>query len=168
MTLMTGTTGKNTSNMISRLNHKGKMWFFFLVKLPSAWFWGMKIISVDQDKGVVNLPYNWFSKNPFRSIYFAAQTGAAELSTGLLGIIAIEDKPPMSMLITGVEAEFVKKADSLTTFSCSDGGKIKETVDLAITSGAGQAVTVTSIGVDSYGDVVSRFKFTWSFKTKST
>jgi uncharacterized protein DUF4442 len=165
---MTKTTDISTSNLISRLNHKRKMWFYFLLKLPSAWFWGMKIISVDQDKGVVNLPYNWFSKNPFRSIYFAAQTGAAELSTGLLGLIAIEDKPPMSMLITGVEGEFVKKSDSLTTFTCNDGGKIRGAVDLAITSGAGQAVTVTSIGIDSYGDVVSRFKFTWSFKTKST
>ncbi len=164
---MTGTTDKNIRNLISRLNHKRKMWFYFLLKLPSAWFWGMKIISVDKNRGMVNLPYNWFSKNPFRSIYFAAQTGAAELSTGLLGIIAIEDKPPMSMLITGVEAEFVKKADSLTTFTCNDGEKIRGTVDLAIESGAGQAVTVTSIGVDSYGDVVSRFKFTWSFKTKS-
>lgn len=165
---MTNNTNKSTRKLISRLNHNQKMWFYFLLKLPSAWFWGMKINSVDQDKSVVSLPYSWFSKNPFRSIYFAAQTGAAELSTGLLGIIAIEDKPPMSMLITAVEAEFVKKADSQTTFTCHDGGKIRETVDLAITSGAGQTVTVTSIGVDSYGDVVSRFKFTWSFKTKST
>lgn len=154
--------------MISRLNHKPKMWLYFLLKLPSAWFWGIKIKSVDQDKGIVNLPYNWFSKNPFRSIYFAAQTGAAELSTGLLGILAIEDKPPMSMLITGVEGEFVKKADSLTTFTCNDGEKIRGAVDLAIASGVGQTITVTSIGIDSYGDVVSRFKFTWSFKTKLT
>jgi Domain of unknown function (DUF4442) len=164
---MTNSSDKSSGNLISKLNHNGKMWFYFLSKLPSAWFWGMKIKSVNQDTGIVNLPYNWFSKNPFHSIYFAAQTGAAELSTGLLGMIAIEDKPPMSMLITSVEGEFVKKADSLTTFTCNDGGKIRETVELAITSGAGQPVTVTSIGVDSYGDVVSRFKFTWSFKTKS-
>ena len=153
--------------LISRLNQNWIMWFYFLFKLPSAWFWGVKIKSVDQDKAVVSLPYTWFSKNPFRSIYFAAQSGAAELSTGLLGFIAIEDKPPMSMLITGVEAEFVKKADSLTTFSCDEGGRIRETVDLAIKTGNGQAVTVTSIGVDNNGDVVSRFKFTWSFKLNS-
>ena len=164
---MTSPTDKSISNFISTLNHKRKMWFYFLLKLPSAWFWGIKIISVDQEKGVVNLPYNWFSKNPFHSIYFAAQTGAAELSTGLLGIIAIKDRPPMSMLVTSVEAEFVKKADSLTIFTCNDGEKIRGVVDLAITSGAGQTVTVTSIGVDNYGDVVSRFKFTWSFKTES-
>lgn len=165
---MTGSADKSVNKLISRLNHKKKMWFYFLLKLPSAWFWGMKIKTVDHDKGVVNLPYNWFSKNPFRSIYFAAQTGAAELSTGLLGIVAIEDKPPISMLITSVEGAFVKKADSTTTFTCNDGEKIRKAVDLAITSGEGQAVTVTSIGIDSYGDVVSRFKFTWSFKTKTT
>lgn len=165
---MNSSANKSINNLISKLNQKRKMWFYFLLKLPSAWFWGMKIKSVDHDKAVVNLPYNWFSKNPFHSIYFAAQTGAAELSTGLLGIIAIEDKPPISMLITSIEGEFVKKADSLTTFTCNDGIKIRETVELAITSGEGQVVNVTSKGVDSYGDVVSRFKFTWSFKTKLT
>jgi len=164
---MTSYTNAHVNNLISKLNQKRTMWFYFLLKLPSAWFWGMKIKFIDHDKGVVDLPYNWFSKNPFRSIYFAAQTGAAELSTGLLGIIAIQDKPAMSMLITNVEGEFVKKANSLTTFTCNDGRKIRETVDLAITSGEGQAVTVTSIGVDIYGDVVSRFKFIWSFKTKA-
>jgi Domain of unknown function (DUF4442) len=161
-------TDTRVNGLITKFNQNWRVWFFFLLKLPSAWFWGMKIKSVDHDKGVVSLPYTWFSKNPFRSIYFAAQTGAAELSTGLLGFIAIEDKPPMSMLITSVAAEFVKKADSLTTFTCDEGGKIRETVELAIKTGKGQAVTVTSIGVDNYGDVVSRFKFTWSFKLKSS
>lgn len=166
--MMLNSSDNSTSDLISKLNNKRKMWFFFLLNLPSAWFWGVKIKSVDQDIGVVCLPYSWFSKNPFRSIYFAAQSGAAELSTGLLGFIAVEDKPPMSMLITRVEAEFVKKADSLTTFTCSEGGKIRETVALAIKTGKGQAVTVTSTGVDNNDDVVSRFNFTWSFKLKSS
>lgn len=160
------TSDNNASGLVSRLNQNWKMRFFFLFKLPSACFWGIKIKSVNRDTGVVTLPYTWFSKNPFRSIYFAAQTGAAELSTGLLGLIAVEDKSPISMLITGTEAEFVKKADSLTTFTCDEGGKLRETVDLAIKTGEGQKVTVSSTGVDSYGDVVSRFKFTWSFKLK--
>ncbi len=160
-------TDNSTSGLISRLNQNWKVWFFFLFKLPSACFWGIKVKSVDRDKGVVTLPYTWFSKNPFRSIYFAAQAGAAELSTGLLGMILIEGKPPVSMLITGAEAEFVKKSDSLTTFTCDEGGKLGETIDLAIKTGEGQKVTVTSTGVDSYGDVVSRFKLTWSFKPKS-
>ena len=72
------------------------------------------------------------------------------------------------MLITKAEAEFIKKADSLTTYTCDEGQKIRETVELAIKTGQGQAVTVTSIGIDNFGDIVSRFKFTWSFKLKSS
>ncbi len=159
----------NSNNrMATNMNNKWKMWFFYLCNLPSAWFWGIRIKSADRDTGVVTLPYSWFSKNPFRSIYFAAQAGAAELSTGLLGLITVDDKPPMSMLITGVEAKFVKKADSLTTFTCDEGKQIREAVDRAIETGEGQKVTVTSTGIDSSGDVVSLFKFTWSFKAKST
>jgi len=150
------------------MNQNWKMWLFFLARLPSAWFWGIKIKSVDHNTSSVTLPYSWFSKNPFRSIYFAAQAGAAELSTGLLGLIAVEDKPPVSMLITSVEAEFVKKASSLTTFTCDEGEKLRQCVEHAITTGEGQTVTVSSTGVDSEGDVVSHFKFTWSFKSKSS
>ncbi len=155
------------SKLASTMNQKWKMWIFFLSRLPSAWFWGIRVKSVDSDTSVITLPYNWFSKNPFHSIYFAAQTGAAELSTGLLGFIAIENKPPMSMLITGTEAKFVKKADTMTTFSCVEGGKLREAVDLAINTGQGQKVTVTSTGINSSGDIVSLFTFTWSFKAKS-
>ncbi len=163
---MTTNTSDNSNRMLLAMNNKWKMWLFYLFKLPSAWFWGIKIKSADYDKGVVTLPYSWFSKNPFRSIYFASQAGAAELSTGLLGLITVENKPPISMLITGVEAKFVKKADSMTTFTCDEGSKIRETVERAIETGEGHVVTVTSTGVDSAGEIVSLFKFTWSFKLK--
>ena len=165
---MINSSNKKTDKLISKLNQKWKMWVYFLLKLPSAWFWGLNIKSVGQDKCIVCLSYSWFSKNPFHSIYFAAQIGAAELSTGLLGFVAIEDKPPTSMLITGVEAEFFKKAISLTTYTCDEGEKIRETVELAIKTGEGQTVTVTSTGIDVFGDVVSHFKITWSFKLKSS
>jgi uncharacterized protein DUF4442 len=161
-------TSDDSDRMLLAMNNRWRMWLFYLFKLPSAWFWGIRIKSADLDTGVVTLPYSWSSKNPFCSIYFAAQAGAAELSTGLLGLITVENKPPISMLITGVEATFVKKADSLTTFTCDEGSKIRETVERAIETGEGHEITVISNGIDSSGEVVSLFKFTWSFKLKTS
>ncbi len=166
--MMTTNTSDNSNRMLLAMNNRWKMWFFYLFKLPSAWFWGIKVKSADCNTGVVTLPYSWFSKNPFHSIYFAAQAGAAELSTGLLCMIAIENKPSISVLITGVEAKFVKKANSSTTFTCNEGDKIRAAVERAIQTGDGHVVTVTSTGVDSHGDIVSLFKFSWSFKMKSS
>ena len=55
---------------------------FLLVKLPSAFFMGIKIRSVTPTQAKVTVPYKWSSQNPFKSTYFAAQAAAAEMSTG--------------------------------------------------------------------------------------
>ncbi len=151
---------------IKELNTPWKMRLFFTRHLPSGLFWGFRVRSVTPYRGEVELPFSWRSQNPFRSIYFAAQCGAAELSTGLLATIAIRGRGRISMLITKVEAEFVKKASSLTTFTCEEGDRILETVQRAIDTGEGQEVTVTSVGRQADGREVSRVRFTWSFKVK--
>ena len=106
------------------------------------------------------------TQNPFKSMYFAAQCGAAELTNGLLAAIAIKGQRKTSMLITNVEANFIKKATGLITFTCDEGNKIIETVENAIRTEEGQVITVTSIGRNEAGQVVSEIKFTWSFKVK--
>lgn len=148
------------------LNTPWKMRLFFTRHLPSGLYWGLRVKLVTPYRGEVTLPYGWRTQNPFRSIYFAAQCGAAELSTGLLATIAIRGRGKISMLITNVEAEFVKKANSMTTFTCEEGHRILETVQRAIDTGEGQTVTVTSVGRQVSGEEVSRIRFTWSFKVK--
>jgi hypothetical protein len=75
------------------LRHRIRYPFAFatwsLLKLPSAWFTGVRLVSVDTQRGVASVPYGWRSQNPFRSTYFAAQAMAAELSTGALGPMAV-------------------------------------------------------------------------------
>src|SRR5690606_10376148 len=87
-----------------------RMRLFLLWKLPAAWFMGISVRACDGGQAVVKLPYGWRSQNPFRSIYFAAQCAAGELSTGVLALTHLQGKPPVSMLVTRVEAEFLKKA----------------------------------------------------------
>ena len=70
------------------------------------------------------------------------------------------------MLVANMRAEFVKKAVSRTSFSCTEGGEFKAAIARAIETGEGQTLTVTSIGVQENGEVVSRFSFTWTFKAK--
>lgn len=154
-------------NYLRDLNTPWKMRLYFWRKLPTLIFWGVRVKSADPDRCQVTMPYGWRTQNPFRSIYFAAQCGAAELSTGLLATIAIRGRGRISMLITGVEAEFVKKANSLTTFTCEEGKKIQEAVQRAIDTGVGQEVTITSVGIQESGEVVSRIRFRWSFKLKN-
>ena len=73
----------------------------------------------------------------------------------------------MAMLITKVEIEYIKKATGLTTFTCEEGQKILDAVQRTIDSNAPQEVTVLTTGTQLDGQVVSRMKFTWSFKVRA-
>lgn len=93
---------------------------------------------------------------------------AAELSTGTLAQLAIQlQAAPVSMLVTRIEADFVKKAVSRITFTCEDGEAIANAVQTAVESGEAQVYTATSTGRQAGGEVVSVVKITWSFKVKS-
>ena len=145
-----------------------KFGLFLLAKLPSAYFSGVRVVSLSNETCVTSVPYKWFSQNPFQSTYFACQAMAAELSTGLPALMAIEKRnPKISMLVVDMKAQFTKKAVDLSTFSCKDVAKIINAVEECIATGEGRTVEAEVIGLSSKNEEVSKFYFTWSFKQKS-
>ena len=151
---------------LANINNPWKMGFFLFYKLPAAWFMGVRVKSVTPERCMVTLPYHWRSQNPFKSIYFAAQAAAAELSTGALGLLALEGRGKVSMLVSHIEMEFTKKATTFTTFTCEQGAEIFETVERAIQTKEAQTITMISRGVQASGELVSITKVTWTFKAK--
>jgi len=146
-----------------------KMFLLFLIKkLPSAFFSGVRVVSLTNETCKTSVPYKWFSQNPFRSTYFACQAMAAELSTGLPAIMAIQKRNPrVSMLVVDMKAEFVKKAVEITIFECVSVKEILLAVETAVATGEGQTIESKVIGTDSKGNIISTFYFTWSFKPTS-
>ena len=144
-----------------------KFRFFMLQRLPSALFAGLRIKTFDEQQAVVSVKYKWFNQNPFRSMYFAIQSMAAEMSTGLLASGQVYKRnPAVSMLVVGLEAKFVKKAVDTVFFTCKDGDIIDQAIETSIASSEGVSVTCKSIGTNEAGEVVSEFLITWSFKAK--
>ncbi|MBN8838398.1 MAG: DUF4442 domain-containing protein [Sphingobacteriia bacterium] len=140
---------------------------FLFSKLPMALVAGLKVVSLEQEGAVVEVYYKWLNKNPFRSIYFAVLSMAAELSTGVLCFGNIYGKTPgVSMLITGLKASFHKKAVGRIRFTCNDGLKIKQAIDEAYATGEGQVLECTSKGFNENNEVVAEFIFIWSIKLK--
>ena len=139
-----------------------------LKELPSAFFSGVRVKEISEESSVVTIPFKFFTKNPFRSMYFASQAMAAELSTGILALSHVSGrKPKVSMLVFDMKANFVKKAVSKITFKCNDGLKIKDAVEESIKTGEGVTIETKSVGLDSEGQLVSEFYFTWTFKPKT-
>lgn len=141
---------------------------FMLGKLPLGLFAGLRVASVDTRRCETTVPYGWRTTNPFRSTYFAAQSMAAELSTGTLALLATELAPdPVAMLIIDMEATFGKKATAMTTFTCEEGDVIFAAVESTLANGEPATATAETVGRMANGVEVSRFRFTWSFKKRA-
>jgi hypothetical protein len=157
----------NTASFIKVMNHPVKFRMFLLSKLPSAYFAGVRIKEADERHCMVTIPYKWFSKNPFRSTYFACLSMAAEMSTGALAMAHLyKIDPPVSMLVVKVESEYFKKATGLTTFVCEDGELMQKAIEETIETKEARIVRAKSTGKNKEGEIVAVFYITWSFKAK--
>lgn len=147
------------------LSSNWKFRLFLLKDLPSLFFWGIKIKNIDPNRAEIILPFNWRTKNPFRSIYFSALAGAAELATGLLVLQAVEGKN-MSFLVVGTKGNFLKKATTKTVFICEEGSLVQEAIENAISTGEGSVFTLRSVGYNLGNELIAEFEFTWSVKSR--
>jgi len=141
---------------------------FLMFKLPSAFLCGVRLKELTNEKTIVSVRHRWINQNPFKSMYFAVQSMAAELSTGALVIAKIQESgKKISMLVTNHEGEFSKKAVGKIRFVCEDGKLIDKALADAIEFGEGQKIVMKSVGYDEENDIVSTYKFEWSVKEKS-
>ncbi|AZQ57765.1 DUF4442 domain-containing protein [Maribacter sp. MJ134] len=140
---------------------------FTFFKLPSAWWSGVRLRHLDEKKAIVTVKHKWFNQNPFKSMFWAVQGMAAELSTGAMMIDQIrESGKKISMLVANNNANFSKKATGRITFTCEDGHLIKDALDKTIATGEGQTIWMKSVGVNEDGVVVSTFNFEWTVRLK--
>ena len=157
-----------TNKFLDLVQHPIKFKLFLLLKLPAAFICGVKVKSIDSKSATITVPYKWLSQNPFKSTYFACLAMAAEMSTGLLSMLTTyNSKPAISMLVTGLEAVYHKKAVGLTLFTCTDGEAIKAVINHCIYTNQAQTFKATAIGVDEAGQAIATFYITWSFKVKT-
>ena len=153
------------SDKIIRIFTGWKFLFFLIWKLPMGFLARLRVDELDHESATVTVPYNYWNKNPFYSMYFAVQAMAAELSTGVLVILNTDGKN-MSMLVTNLEAKYYKKATTKIQFICLDGAKISSSIKDACETGKSQICTMQSKGYDKDGVCVSEFFITWSLKKR--
>ncbi len=137
-------------------------------QIPLIWFSGIKVNTFDRIGCSVKLPFTRRTQNPFRSVYFAAQCMAAELSTGLILMAeTMETGKKCSMLVTDMKATFIKKADKDVYFTCTPNEIIVNAIKLSIDKNEPVKLILKSEGKMNDGTIVANFEFEWSLKFKS-
>lgn len=161
--MLTSNQKKVRDDFLSPLKQK----IFYLKSLPMGLISGIKITRLDEEKAVAEVPYRWRNKNPFRSMYFAVQSMAAELSTAAPVFMALKGiDASIAFIIVDLKAEFVKKAQSRVIFTCTDYEKIFTAISQLDASNDTTVVTAKTVGRDTSNQEVSVFYFTWSFKLR--
>ncbi len=141
---------------------------FNMFKLPAAYFSGVRVKSINHEACVVTVKHKWINQNPFKSMFWAVQGMAAELTTGALMLSKIKEcGKSISMLVANNNGTFTKKATGRITFTCINGKLIDEALKKAIETGEGQTIWMQSVGKNADGVEVSTFNFEWSIKLRS-
>ncbi|MEN9335235.1 MAG: hypothetical protein RLZZ500_222 [Bacteroidota bacterium] len=145
-----------------------KLNLFLAFKLPAAFWCGVRAKRLTSEECIATVRYRWISQNPFKSMYFAVQAMAAELTTGALVMLHIKKSgASISMLVLNNKATYSKKAVGKITFICTQGATIDNAIQQAISTGDGQTIVLQSVGRDEQGDIVSIMDFEWTLKLKS-
>jgi acyl-coenzyme A thioesterase PaaI-like protein len=145
-----------------------KQKLFYLKSLPMGLISGIRLVHLDEAKAVAEVPFRWRNKNPFNSMYFAVQSMAAELSTAAPVMLALKDfDADVALIIVDLKVTFVKKAQSKTTFTCTEYSSIHDAITQLKQPGDTTAITLKTTGRDTDENEVATFYFTWSFKRRS-
>lgn len=140
---------------------------FLFFKLPSAYWCGVRVKKINASQCIVTVKHRWINQNPFKSMYFAVQAMAAELSTGALVMKHVQESGlNISMLVANTRANFSKKATGTITFMSIDGGLIEKAIEKAVDTNLEQTVWMKSIGTNQNGVKVSEMDFEWTIKIK--
>jgi hypothetical protein len=100
-------------------------------------------------------------------MYFAAQSMAAEMSTGAPAMMLAEGaSASVSMLVREVRGVFTRRIVGPATFSFDGMAAMRAALDRAVASGESETLVARSLGRTREGEPASEFEITWSFKRR--
>ncbi|NVK27627.1 MAG: DUF4442 domain-containing protein [Flavobacteriia bacterium] len=153
--------------LIKQLNSRLAFRFFTRKMVPAAAHAGVRFVKFDETECQIAMPYRKRNKNPFRSMYFAVQSMAAEMSTALPAMIHMKKYDvSIAWIVIDFSASFPAKATSDVIFTCAQVEEVGQIVDAASRSDEAQTIAVKTVGKMKDGTVVSEFTFHWSFKRR--
>lgn len=109
---------------------------FGFLKIPLIYFIRPSVTCLNDERCTIKLAFKRRVKNHLNSIYFGALAIAAECTGGVAVMKEIKESGhKISLIFKDFHAEFLKRAEADTYFTCSDIHAIQSFVDEVIESG---------------------------------
>jgi hypothetical protein len=141
---------------------------YLLYRLPLAAWSGLRLVRLDEAGCVVRLPGGWRTRNPFGSTYFAAQTMAAEMSTGAVAMALVRaTAPSLAFILREIRCVFARRIEGASTYAFADVAGMRAAIARALASGESESFVARVKGSSRPDETASEFEVTWSFKRRS-
>jgi len=141
---------------------------FGLLKVPLISWVGARVLEIDDRRCVIRIPLKRRTKNHLGSLYIGVLSVGADIAGGLLAVRRIRASgEQVSVLFKDLHAEFLRRPEADTLFTCEDGDAIDAMIEetLRTSERVSRPVTVVATTPELSGDEpVARFTMTLSVK----
>jgi acyl-coenzyme A thioesterase PaaI-like protein len=139
-----------------------------LAKVPMLAWIRPQVVHLDDTKTVVKIPLNRRTKNHLNSMYFGTLACGADIAGALIAFRHIQKSgQKVSLVFKDFKAEFLKRPEADTVFTCEGGKAVEELVEQAIKTGerVSEKVYVIATCPSKFGaEPVAKFELTLSLK----
>lgn len=144
---------------------------FGLKDIPLIGTAGVRIVEMDDACCIIKVPLKRRNKNHLNSMYFGALAIGADCAGALMALVENRKRgSPVNFVFKDFHADFLKRAEADTIFTCNDAAAVRATFDEALRTGERVnvplrvvATTPAKLGVEP----VAVFQLTLSVKKKS-
>lgn len=154
----------------SRIRENILIRIFAFTKIRMLHFIAPYMVELTDERSVIMIRLNRRTRNHLNSMYFGVMAAGADMAGGITAMRLIQkSRRPVALLFKDFHAEFLKRAEGDTIFTCSDGPAVRELVKEAIETGdrVNTTVHVTATVPSKLGDEpVAKFELTLSLKLK--
>jgi acyl-coenzyme A thioesterase PaaI-like protein len=143
---------------------------FGLTKIPFLFLASPRIVELTDQKVTVAIPLNRRTRNHLNSLYFGTLAIGADCAGGLIAAKLIDESGErVSLIFKDFHADFLKRAEGETHFTCADGPVIADLVRQAVASGErvqAPVHVVATVPSKLGSEPVAKFTLTLSLKKK--
>lgn len=147
---------------------KKMKWNLFLLgklKIPMLSYTGVKLIELNDNEAKVSIKLKRRTKNHLNSMYFGALAVGADVAGGIHAFYYAEKmNKKISFAFKGMNAQFLKRAETDCMFVSNDGKKVENAVLLSIKTQERVNETTKVIAYNLAGEVVAEFEMIVSIK----
>lgn len=117
------------------ISFKETFWLraFGFTKVPLIFYTGASVVSLTDESCEISIPFAKRNKNHLNSMYFGVLCVGADVAGGIIAARLLQKVKTGkgSLIFKDFKANFMKRAEGRTHFTCADGLQIKEAVEKA-------------------------------------